>query len=63
MPKRTIYRCSKCGSKDVHSGAWTSMNDEAHVITFEQKHCADCEGECSVTETEVECDAEGEVHA
>lgn len=43
--------CEACGSPDVLQDAWTDPNDnDAVVSTFDNFHCPNCEGECSVVE-------------
>lgn len=48
-----IYVCSHCGSREVFSDAFASVNDPDDVRTYDSKHCEKCEGETSiVTESE-----------
>lgn len=50
---KTISVCTYCGSPRVFVDAYASMNTD-EVRTYDDIHCEDCDGECSVTEVEVD---------
>jgi len=47
-PSEPVMVCSTCGSADVFSDAFVSVNNPGDVRTYDAKHCERCEGECSI---------------
>lgn len=52
---RTIHVCKHCGSPRVSQDALAYMNTN-EVLTYDDVHCHDCDGETSTTEVEVRDD-------
>lgn len=51
---KNIATCSHCGGTAVYADAWVGINDPDDVLgPYENFHCEDCEGECSITEVQV----------
>lgn len=49
---KLISICNYCGSPRVFRDAYVGINT-GEIQTFDNTHCEDCEGECSVTEEAV----------
>ncbi len=59
-PKVKRYCCAACGGTNIFYDAWVPVNeddDENEVRTFDDTHCEDCEGACSIEEVEDETEA------
>lgn len=58
MPKTKLkMTCRECGSENVLRDAWAEWDYESQEWVlqnvFDAAFCEDCEGECSIDETEV----------
>lgn len=49
--------CRACGSETVHRDAWAEWDQAAQEwvlgTVFDAAHCPECDGECSIKETEL----------
>lgn len=56
--RRITYVCATCGGKNVKWDAWAEWDEEQQCLvlanSYDQNHCDDCDGECSVEEVELD---------